>query len=98
MNNQALYNKIRILKLHKIYGSYISEMMKCGENLHSLRIRDGEESTFIDVSFKWNRTFNGRNYWSYVYTMTWCPLKDFQSESEIDVCKRKLHVLNRKGM
>jgi hypothetical protein len=42
MNNQALYNKIRILKLHKIYG----------ENLYGLHIRDGEESTFIDVSFK----------------------------------------------
>lgn len=98
MNNQALYNKIRILKLHKIYGNYISEMMKCGENLYDLHIRDGEESTFIDVSFKWHRTFNGREYWSYVYALTWCSLKDFQSESEVDVDKRKLHELNRKCM
>ena len=34
MNNQALYNKIHILKLHKIYVNYISEIMKCGENLY----------------------------------------------------------------
>lgn len=98
MNKQTLYNKIRILKLHKIYGNYISEMMKCGENLYDLHIREGEEPTFIDISFKWNRTFHGHNYWSYVYAMTWCTLKDFQSESQVDVGKRKLQTLNRKHM
>lgn len=98
MNNQALHNKIRILKLHKIYGNYISEMMKCGENLYGLRIRDGEESTFIDVSFKWNRTYNGSDYWSCVDDMVWYSLKGFQSQLIIDKHKRILQTLNRKHM
>jgi hypothetical protein len=98
MNNQALYNKIRILKLHKIYGNYISEMMKCGENLYGLHIMEGGESVFIDVSFEWNRTFNGSDYWNYVDDIIWYSLKEFQSQSIIDMHKRNLQTLNRKHM
>lgn len=98
MNTQALYNKIRILKLHKIYGNYISEMMKCDKNLHGLHIREGDESIFIDVSFEWNRTFNGSDYWSYVADMVWYSLKDFQDQSIVDMHKSHLQSLNRKCM
>lgn len=98
MNKQALYNKIHILKLHKIYGNYISEMMKCGENLYDLHIREGDESTFIDVSFEWNRTYNGSDYWNCVDDMVWYPLKYFQTQSIVDKFKRKLSILNRKSI
>lgn len=73
-------------------------MMKCDKNLHGLHIREGVESIFIDVSFEWNRTFNGSDYWSYVADMVRYSLKDFQDQSIVDMHKSHLQSLNRKCM
>lgn len=98
MNNDLLYSKIRILKIHKIYGNYIYEMMKCGENLNELRsIIDGVEASLLHFSFEWNHTFHGSSYWSYINCFVRYSLKTFlQTPSLVDINKRRLQTLNRK--